>query len=94
MYAVVDCALTDRARVRAIPKLAWVLVIVFVPVIGGVLWLAVGKDRRAGRSVLRDRAPDDDPEFLHRLGSDQEQEERIRRLEQELADLDDDQPEQ
>jgi hypothetical protein len=35
-------------------------------------------------------APDDDPAFLRSLGSDQEQDERIRQLEQELADLDDD----
>ena len=33
-------------------------------------------------------APDDDTDFLRRLGQDAEQDERIRRLEQELAELD------
>ena len=41
---------------------------------------------RFGRA--RVTAPDDDTEFLRRLGQDAEQDERIRRLEQELAELD------
>ncbi len=90
IYTVVDCLITDHTRVRGIPKSAWVLVIVLVPLVGGILWLAIGKDRRAGLAARRSGAPDDDPAFLHRLGNSQEQEERIRRLEQELADLDDD----
>ena len=90
VYAVVDCLITDRSRVRAIPKPAWVVVIVLLPAIGGILWLAIGKGRNAGLPARLAGAPDDDPAFLHRIGSNQEQEERIRRLEQELADLDDD----
>ena len=34
------------------------------------------------------RAPDDDPEFLGRIGTISDQDERIRRLEEELALLD------
>lgn len=33
------------------------------------------------------RAPDDDPAFLQSIGTDFDQEERIRRLEEELAAL-------
>jgi uncharacterized protein YigA (DUF484 family) len=40
---------------------------------------------RGARTV----APDDDPEFLNRLRRDRDQEARIRKLEQELAELDD-----
>ena len=90
IYAVIDCAMTDHQRARGIPKPLWVLVILVVPVIGAVLWFVVGKDRSAGNGQLRRVAPDDDPAFLKRLGTDQEQDERIRRLEQELAELDDD----
>lgn len=90
IYAAIDSLLTDRSRVRGLPKALWVIVILLLPVIGAVLWFLVGKDRGKGRPVLRQTAPDDDPEFLRRLGSEKEQEERIRRLEQELADLDDD----
>lgn len=91
VYAIVDCLVTDNARVRALPKPLWVLVIILLTPIGGILWLALGKDRSGGRGgSQRQTAPDDDPAFLRRIGTDREQEERIRRLEQELSDLDDD----
>ena len=90
IYSVIDSLLTDRRRVRGLPKVLWVIVIVLLPVIGPALWFIVGKDRASRRPISRQTAPDDDPEFLRRLGSEKEQEERIRRLEQELADLDDD----
>ncbi|MEO6944693.1 MAG: PLDc N-terminal domain-containing protein [Lacisediminihabitans sp.] len=90
IYAVIDCAMTDHRRARGIPKPLWVVVILVIPVIGAVLWFIVGKDRNAGNAQRRSMAPDDDPAFLKRLGTDQEQDERIRKLEQELAELDDD----
>jgi hypothetical protein len=90
IFAAIDSLMTDRSRTRGLPKALWVVVILFLPVIGALLWFTVGKDRGKGKAVLRQTAPDDDPDFLRKLGSDKEQEERIRRLEQELADLDDD----
>lgn len=90
IYAAIDTLMTDRSRVRGLPKTLWVIIILFLPVIGVILWFTIGKDRGKAKEVKRQTAPDDDPEFLRRLGSSQDQEERIRRLEQELADLDDD----
>ena len=91
VYAVVDCSLTDARRARGIPKGAWVVVILVLNIVGGALWFLIGKDRTIGRGDTRvELAPDDDPTFLRRLSSDSEQEERIRRLEKEIADLDDD----
>ena len=91
VYTIVDCAMTDANRARGIPKPFWVVIIVLLPVIGGILWLVIGKDRSAGGGGSRRQVPpDDDPAFLGRIGHDREREERIRRLEQELADLDDD----
>lgn len=90
VYAVVDCAVTARERVRGIPKVAWIAVIVLLPVVGGILWFLIGKDRTTGRPARGNAAPDDDPAFLQRLGEDSAREERIRQLEQELAELDDD----
>jgi len=94
VYSIVDALLTDRARIRAFSKPVWVLVVVLLPVVGGLIWLFVGKARRAG-GVARTVAPDDDPAFLGTLSRGEvaqraEQDERLRRLEQELADLDDD----
>lgn len=90
VYAVIDCAVTARERVRGIPKVVWILVILLLPIVGGILWLVIGKDRAAGSPSRGRLAPDDDPAFLGRLGESAAREERIRQLEQELAELDDD----
>ena len=90
VFSIVDVVLTDRSRVRALPKVLWILVIVLLPVIGVVLWFMLGKARSASTGGTRTVAPDDDPDFLRNMRRQEEQDERIRRLEQELADLDDD----
>lgn len=90
IYTLVQCAVFDRARIRALPRWAWFVVILVVPVIGPLMWWLLGRGGREaspGR-VVRSSAPDDDPEFLRRLERQKAQEERIRKLERELADLD------
>lgn len=92
IFAIVDLALTEPRRVRALNKFLWVLIILALPVIGAVLWMLLGKERTDSAGQVRTIAPDDDPSFLRNLRRDEDQDERIRRLEQELADLDDDPP--
>ncbi|MCU1580280.1 MAG: hypothetical protein JWP19_2484 [Rhodoglobus sp.] len=92
VFAIVDVMLIDQRRIRALNRPLWVLVIVVLPVIGAILWFLAGRERRNGLPDRRTVAPDDDPAFLRNLRRDEEQDERIRRLEQELADLDDDPP--
>ena len=94
IYAVADCAFFDRMRIRGLRRGWWIVIILFVPIIGGLLWFIVGRGRagRVGSSRGGTVAPDDDVEFLRQLRSDAEQDERIRRMEQELAELDADEP--
>jgi hypothetical protein len=92
IFAIVDLSLTEPRRVRALNKFLWVLIIILLPVIGAVLWVTLGKDRSDRNGQRRVIAPDDDPSFLRNIRRDEEQDERIRRLEQELAELDDDPP--
>lgn len=89
IYSIVDCALADGPRVRGVPKAAWIAIVVVFAVIGGILWFMIGRPRRALPAGPRTVAPDDDPDFLRNLERDRAQQERIRRLEQELTDLDD-----
>lgn len=89
IFSIVDCALADGHRVRGVPKAAWVAIVVVFVVIGGILWFIIGRPRRAVAAGPRAIAPDDDPDFLRNLERDRKQQERIRRLEQELTDLDD-----
>lgn len=90
VFTIVDIALTDSRRARGVPKAVWFLV-ALLPLVGLVLWFAVGKapGNEASSATF---APDDDPAFLSNLRRDEEHDERIRKLEQELADLDDDPP--
>ena len=61
-------------------------------VTGALLWFLIGRAPLRNRPVTRVVAPDDDPNFLQSIRRDEEAAERIRRLEQELAELDDDPP--
>ncbi|MFT3797200.1 PLD nuclease N-terminal domain-containing protein [Microbacterium sp.] len=86
VYSIVDCALQPVTRHRGVGKPMWMLIVIVLPVVGGVLWWAVGRTRPRQQPVFR--APDDNPEFLGRIGAISDQDERIRRLEEELAALD------
>jgi hypothetical protein len=78
VYAVVDCIQTDDARVRGLPKLLWLLLILLFPVVGSIAWFIAGRPQNgaAGRGPSGrgpshrpppPRGPDDDPDFLRRL---------------------------
>lgn len=86
VYSIVDCALQPPTRHRGVSKPVWILIVILLPVVGGILWFLIGRSR--GRSAVMFRAPDDDPEFLGRIALTSDQDERIRRLEEELAALD------
>ena len=86
VYTIVDCSVQPANRHRGVSKPIWILIVIFLPVLGGLLWLTVGRVRRS--TIVARRAPDDDPEFLEKIGSLSDQDERIRRLEEELAMLD------
>ena len=86
VYSIVDCALLPPTRHRGVSKPVWILIVVLLPVLGGILWFIVGRGRQ--RTAPVSTAPDDDLEFLGSIGSISDQDERIRRLEAELAALD------
>jgi len=88
VFSIVDCAIQPATRHRGVPKGVWLLIVILIPVLGGILWFTIGRFRAGGRGAARSVAPDDDPEFLRSLGKT-EQDDRIRRLEEELARLDD-----
>lgn len=86
VISIVDCAVQPETRHRGVGKKAWIAIVVLLPVIGGALWFAVGRTTVGARRAPI--APDDNPEFLSSIGSTYDQNERIRRIEEELARLD------
>ncbi|WP_093837795.1 PLD nuclease N-terminal domain-containing protein [Streptomyces aidingensis] len=83
IYALVDCISTKDDEVRHLPKIVWILLIVFAWIIGPVAWILAGRRRltaggsggRGAGGAPRGRqtrwvAPDDNPEFLRSLGDE------------------------
>ena len=75
VYCVIDAFQTDEADMRTLPKVAWVMFVVLLPVVGPVAWLLGGRpgrgtppsrgpQRRPDDRNRRPRGPDDDPDFL------------------------------
>lgn len=81
VYALIDCLRTDGARVRSLPKGLWVAVVLFVPLLGPVAWIAAGRDRGTTTppAPTGPLAPDDDPTFLRQLDLERRRLERERR---------------
>ena len=99
IFCLVDVISIYDSRIKTLNKIAWVFIIILVPIIGPILWLAVGKERGGARPAERARdarpiAPDDDPVFLRNTDRFESQEARIRRLEAELKALNDEKSEE
>jgi len=104
IYGLIDCLRSDRADVRSIPKPAWILVIILLPLIGVLLWFFLGRPQyattpRSGRPATgsagtfvprpgRVVAPDDDPAFLRDLEVTRRQKAEDERLRKLKAELD------
>jgi hypothetical protein len=70
IWFVVDVVRTPSSTVRTLPKFVWLLIVVLIPLIGGLLWLLGGRPRSERRRRRGPTAPDDDPAFLRRIGDD------------------------
>lgn len=84
IYSLIECAQTEKYKVRSIPKGAWILLILLLPVIGAVLWLFFGRPKKTDPTTQpqRGRGPDDDPQFLRNLEERRRQKEHERRLQE------------
>jgi hypothetical protein len=59
VFCLVDAIGSPADRIRNLPKAAWVVIILLFPLVGSVLWLAVG---RPDHGVAR-RSPHERPPF-------------------------------
>ncbi len=98
VFSIVDIATIDRERVKYMPKALWIILVIITSVIGSIIWFLSGRARRGevGRQAKRaPLGPDDDPTFLDTFEQrrrNEEQKDRIRDLERQLAELDDEVP--
>ncbi|MEY3561274.1 MAG: hypothetical protein RL068_426 [Actinomycetota bacterium] len=71
VFTSVYAAAADKNEVRLFPKWVWVLLCVFIPFFGGLLYIMVGRPLGRGFNNGTGRtktvAPEDDPNFLRDL---------------------------
>ncbi|GIG86359.1 PLD nuclease N-terminal domain-containing protein [Plantactinospora endophytica] len=97
VFALISCLSAEDDEIRALPRFAWVLIILFFPLIGSIAWFVAGRPVSAERPVAGGRpaggrdsraplAPDDDPEFLRSLDNERSKRDRelLDRWEQDL----------
>ena len=48
VWCLVEAIGTEESRVRHLPKVAWILLILFFPLAGSIAWLAAGRPQAAG----------------------------------------------
>jgi hypothetical protein len=98
VLALISCLSAEDGEVRALPRFVWVIVILLFPLVGSIVYFAVGRPLPSTPRTSRPvgggfpesgrprRAPDDDPEFLRKLDeqSRKQDEELLRQWEADL----------
>lgn len=55
--ALVDIIRREDSQVRFLPKMAWIVIVILLPLIGSLLWFAIGREySEAGLRIPRMRA--------------------------------------
>ncbi|GAA4670290.1 PLD nuclease N-terminal domain-containing protein [Gordonia humi] len=80
--ALVDVVVADDWRVRHLPKVGWLIIVVLIPLAGSLVWFLVGRPEGARATPVQRTTgfpeyerprpaqpsnPDDDEEFLRRI---------------------------
>src|SRR5438046_731194 len=97
LYCLYDVITTDEALVRNLPKMVWLLLVLFLFDIGALAWILLGRPQRwqfatpksFGRTAAArtsDRSPLDDPSLAHLdpVVRDREEQARMRMWEAQL----------
>ncbi|WP_261779160.1 PLD nuclease N-terminal domain-containing protein [Rhodococcus erythropolis] len=50
IFCIVDAITRDDAYIQYLPKVVWILIIIFVPTLGSIVWLVVGRGQNAPRA--------------------------------------------
>lgn len=67
LFTFIDCA--QQEETRNLPKWGWMLIVLFLGIIGPIAYLIGGRPKKSGggRGKPRILPPDDNPDFLRGL---------------------------
>lgn len=93
VFCVFDVIAAEEPLVRNLPKTLWLMIVIFVPTIGAIAWLALGRPQHVGwtpgstdyRAARPARGPEDTPGWSTGFPADEG--ERARRLRAWEAEL-------
>lgn len=98
IYCIFDVISTDDSLIRNLPKTMWLIIVIFLPTVGSISWLLLGRPLYAGwrpgdttrRPAPQARGPEDDAGWRPAAGSTgggsspTSREERLRDWERDL----------
>ncbi|MFZ0531535.1 MAG: PLD nuclease N-terminal domain-containing protein [Propionicimonas sp.] len=98
VFCLFDCMRAETSRIRNLPRWAWVLGMLVIPILGCLAWLIAGRPTGSAEEPppptgpttyqqpprQRTIAPDDDPEFLRSLKRSAEHEALLKKWEEDL----------
>jgi NADH:ubiquinone oxidoreductase subunit 6 (subunit J) len=97
VFVTVFAASANKNEVRNLPKWLWVLICLLVPIVGGLLYLVLGRPMGQPKqrfSRTKSVAPDDDPAFLRDLAEKLEAQEEKKPDETKPQPTQEDKPEE
>src|ERR1700748_977630 len=51
VIALIDCLSVEEHEIRALPRIAWVFLIILVSPVGGIAWFVAGRPQRSGAAA-------------------------------------------
>ena len=92
LYCIFDVIATEEVLMRSLPKMAWLFIVILLPDIGSIAWLALGRPPFAGwrpgdtsvRSTRRATGPEDLPGFAAAAPRERSDQDRLADWEADL----------
>ncbi|WP_260430793.1 PLD nuclease N-terminal domain-containing protein [Nocardioides sp. LS1] len=63
VYCLIDVISTPEARMRNLPKVVWVLLVLIFPLVGSIAWLVAGRAETNARRSAHEREAPGFPEY-------------------------------
>lgn len=99
IFCIFDVIAAEESLVRNLPKTLWLMLVIFIPTLGSIAWLALGRPQNVGwtpgstdyRAPRRSAGPEDSPGWTSGYpAGEQDRARRLRAWEAELQRREDD----